>query len=235
MKKEDTKKESKELIHREEKSKLEEKLIYIVCILVIFYGIYGKISTTISIKNNYSQKIDVTTKIYSLYYVNKIICEEQKIYLLDSKTHAVQIFNFEGQHLFTFETAQLEPIDMSLEKDRLYIILKKQETFIENSYMKYEINVEKISFSNQGKLKDYKVSKAKTLEYTSSKGEKYSLKNKSISSKNLNIKLKDIPKKPKSTKIYEYLTVLGILFWVVSKSKIIDRILKKSNNQKDIL
>ena len=118
-----------ELIHKEGSTEIEKILIYVVCIIAILYGMYGIISIETYIKNNYSKKIDVSTDMYSLYYVNKIVCEDERIYLLDSKDHVVQIFNFEGQHLFTFETSSLKPIDISVKNNMLYVIVENNAGF----------------------------------------------------------------------------------------------------------
>lgn len=122
-----------ELIHKEGSTEVEKILIYVVCIIAILYGMYGIISIETYIKNNYSKKIDVSTDMYSLYYVNKIVCEDERIYLLDSKSHIVQIFNFEGQHLFTFETSNLKPIDMSVKNNMLYVIVENNAGFNKKS------------------------------------------------------------------------------------------------------
>ena len=116
-----------ELIYKEKNTGVEKFLIYILCIIAILYGIYGIVSIERSIKNNYSKKIDVSTEMYSLYYVNKMVCEDERIYLLDSKNHVVQIFNFEGQHLFTFETSSLKPIDISVKNNMLYVIVENNK------------------------------------------------------------------------------------------------------------
>ena len=130
-----------ELIHKEGSTEIEKILIYVVCIIAILYGMYGIISIETYIKNNYSKKIDVSTDMYSLYYVNKIVCEDERIYLLDSKSHIVQIFNFEGQHLFTFETSSLKPIDISVKNNMLYVIVENNAGFNKKGYEKYEVDV----------------------------------------------------------------------------------------------
>ena len=80
-----------ELIHKEGSTEIEKILIYVVCIIAILYGMYGIISIETYIKNNYSKKIDVSTDMYSLYYVNKIVCEDERIYLLDSTYYLLLI------------------------------------------------------------------------------------------------------------------------------------------------
>ena len=224
-----------ELIYKEKNTGVEKFLIYILCIIAILYGIYGIVSIERSIKNNYSKKIDVSTEMYSLYYVNKMVCEDERIYLLDSKNHVVQIFNFEGQHLFTFETSSLKPIDISVKNNMLYVIVENNKGFMKKGYEKYEVNVKKIEVIKYVNLNDYKKQKSTKNEYTSKSGEKFVLKNKSISSNNLNIKLKDIPNIPKSIKIYEYLMIFGSIILGTLKCGIIEAFIKKSEENEKIL
>ena len=169
-----------ELIHKEGSTEIEKILIYVVCIIAIIYGMYGIISIETSIKNNYSKKIDVSTEKYSLYYVNKIVCEDERIYLLDSKNHVVQIFNFEGQHLFTFETSSLKPIDMRVKNNMLYVVVENNAGFNKKGYEKYKVDVKKIAVSKHENLNDYKKQKSTKTEYTSKSGDKFVLKNKVI-------------------------------------------------------
>lgn len=224
-----------ELIHKEGSTEIEKILIYVVCIIAILYGIYGIISIETYIKNNYSKKIDVSTDMYSLYYVNKIVCEDERIYLLDSKDHVVQIFNFEGQHLFTFETSSLKPIDMSVKNNMLYVIVENNAGFNKKGYEKYEVDVKKIAVSKHENLNDYKKQKSTKNEYTSKSGEKFVLKNKAISSDNINIKLKDIPNTPKSITIYEYLMIIGAIIFGALKCGIIEAFVKKSEDKEKLL
>lgn len=224
-----------ELIYKEKNTGVEKFLIYILCIIAILYGIYGIVSIERSIKNNYSKKIDVSTEMYSLYYVNKMVCEDERIYLLDSKNHVVQIFNFEGQHLFTFETSSLKPIDISVKNNMLYVIVENNKGFMKKGYEKYEVNVKKIEVIKYVNLNDYKKQKSTKNEYTSKSGEKFVLKNKSISSNNLNIKLKDIPNIPKSIKIYEYLMIFGSIILGTLKCGIIEAFIKKSEENEKLL
>ena len=224
-----------ELIHKEGSTEIEKILIYVVCIIAILYGMYGIISIETYIKNNYSKKIDVSTDMYSLYYVNKIVCEDERIYLLDSKDHVVQIFNFEGQHLFTFEISSLKPIDMSVKNNMLYVIVENNAGFNKKGYEKYEVNVKKIAVSKHENLNDYKKQKSTKNEYTSKSGEKFVLKNKAISSDNINIKLKDIPNTPKSITIYEYLMIIGAIIFGALKYGIIEAFVKKSEDKEKLL
>lgn len=235
MKEKNIKEDRCELIHKEGSTEIEKILIYIVCIIAILYGMYGIISTETSIKNNYSKKIDVSTDIYSLYYVNKIICEDEKIYLLDSKNHVVQIFNFEGQHLFTFETSSLKPVDISVKNNMLYVIVENSAGFNKKGYEKYEVDVKKIAVAKHESLNDYKKQKITKNEYTSKNGDKFVLKNKAISSDNLNIKLKDIPNTPKSITIYEYLMIIGAIIFGTLKCGIIEAFIKKSEDKEKLL
>ena len=224
-----------ELIHKEGSTEVEKILIYVVCIIAILYGMYGIISIETYIKNNYSKKIDVSTDMYSLYYVNKIVCEDERIYLLDSKSHIVQIFNFEGQHLFTFETSSLKPIDISVKNNMLYVIVENNAGFNKKGYEKYEVDVKKIAVSKHENLNDYKKQKSTKNEYTSKSGEKFVLKNKAISSDNINIKLKDIPNTPKSITIYEYLMIIGAIIFGALKYGIIEAFVKKSEDKEKLL
>lgn len=235
MKEKNIKEDRCELIYKEGSTEIEKILIYIVCIIAILYGMYGIISIETSIKNNYSKKIDVSTDIYSLYYVNKIICEDERVYLLDSKNHVVQIFNFEGQHLFTFETSSLKPIDISVKNNMLYVIVENNVGFNKKVYEKYNVDVKKIEVSKHENLNDYKKQKSTKNEYTSKSGEKFVLKNKSISSNNLNIKLKDIPNTPKSITIYEYLMIIGAIVFGALKCGIIEAFIKKSEDKEKLL
>ena len=224
-----------ELIHKEGSTEIEKILIYVVCIIAILYGMYGIISIETYIKNNYSKKIDVSTDMYSLYYVNKIVCEDERTYLLDSKDHVVQIFNFEGQHLFTFETSSLKPIDISVKNNMLYVIVENNAGFNKKGYEKYEVDVKKIAVSKHENLNDYKKQKSTKNEYTSKSGEKFVLKNKAISSDNINIKLKDIPNTPKSITIYEYLMIIGAIIFGALKYGIIEAFVKKSEDKEKLL
>ena len=224
-----------ELIHKEGSTEIEKILIYVVCIIAILYGMYGIISIETYIKNNYSKKIDVSTDMYSLYYVNKIVCEDERIYLLDSKDHVVQIFNFEGKHLFTFETSSLKPIDISVKNNMLYVIVENNAGFNKKGYEKYEVDVKKIAVSKHENLNDYKKQKSTKNEYTSKSGEKFVLKNKAISSDNINIKLKDIPNTPKSITIYEYLMIIGAIIFGALKYGIIEAFVKKSEDKEKLL
>ena len=224
-----------ELIHKEGSTEIEKILIYVVCIIAILYGMYGIISIETSIKNNYSKKIDVSTEKYSLYYVNKMVCEDERIYLLDSKNHVVQIFNFEGQHLFTFETSSLKPIDISVKNNMLYVIVEKNAGFNKKGYEKYDVDVRKITVVKHENLNDYNKQKSTKNKYTSKNGEKFVLKNKAISSDNINIKLRDIPNTPKSITIYEYLMIIGAIILGALKCGIIEAFIKKSEDQEKLL
>ena len=224
-----------ELIHKEGSTEIEKILIYVVCIIAILYGMYGIISIETSIKNNYSKKIDVSTEKYSLYYVNKMVCEDERIYLLDSKNHVVQIFNFEGQHLFTFETSSLKPIDISVKNNMLYVIVEKNAGFNKKGYEKYDVDVRKITVVKHENLNDYKKQKSTKNKYTSKNGEKFVLKNKAISSDNINIKLRDIPNTPKSITIYEYLMIIGAIILGALKCGIIEAFVKKSEDKEKLL
>ena len=224
-----------ELIHKEGSTEVEKILIYVVCIIAILYGMYGIISIETSIKNNYSKKIDVSTEKYSLYYVNKMVCEDERIYLLDSKNHVVQIFNFEGQHLFTFETSSLKPIDISVKNNMLYVIVEKNAGFNKKGYEKYDVDVRKITVVKHENLNDYNKQKSTKNKYTSKNGEKFVLKNKAISSDNINIKLRDIPNTPKSITIYEYLMIIGAIILGALKCGIIEAFIKKSEDKEKLL
>ena len=224
-----------ELIHKEGSTEIEKILIYVVCIIAILYGMYGIISIETSIKNNYSKKIDVSTEKYSLYYVNKMVCEDERIYLLDSKNHVVQIFNFEGQHLFTFETSSLKPIDISVKNNMLYVIVEKNAGFNKTGYEKYDVDVRKITVVKHENLNDYNKQKSTKNKYTSKNGEKFVLKNKAISSDNINIKLRDIPNTPKSITIYEYLMIIGAIILGALKCGIIEAFIKKSEDKEKLL
>ena len=224
-----------ELIHKEGSTEIEKILIYVVCIIAILYGMYGIISIETSIKNNYSKKIDVSTEKYSLYYVNKMVCEDERIYLLDSKNHVVQIFNFEGQHLLTFETSSLKPIDISVKNNMLYVIVEKNAGFNKKGYKKYDVDVRKITVVKHENLNDYNKQKSTKNKYTSKNGEKFVLKNKAISSDNINIKLRDIPNTPKSITIYEYLMIIGAIILGALKCGIIEAFIKKSEDKEKLL
>ena len=224
-----------ELIHKEGSTEIEKILIYVVCIIAILYGMYGIISIETSIKNNYSKKIYVSTEKYSLYYVNKMVCEDERIYLLDSKNHVVQIFNFEGQHLFTFETSSLKPIDISVKNNMLYVIVEKNAGFNKKGYEKYDVDVRKITVVKHENLNDYNKQKSTKNKYTSKNGEKFVLKNKAISSDNINIKLRDIPNTPKSITIYEYLMIIGAIILGALKCGIIEAFIKKSEDKEKLL
>ena len=106
---------------------------------------------------------------------------------------------------------------------------------MKKGYEKYEVNVKKIEVIKYVNLNDYKKQKSTKNEYTSKSGEKFVLKNKSISSNNLNIKLQDIPNIPKSIKIYEYLMIFGSIILGTLKCGIIEAFIKKSEENEKLL
>ena len=61
------------------------------------------------------------------------------------------------------------------------------------------------------------------------------IKNKAISSDNINIKLKDIPNTPKSITIYEYLMIIGAIIFGALKCGIIEAFIKKSEDKEKLL
>ena len=98
--------------------------------------------------------------------------------------------------------------------------------------MKYS---KKIDVSKHENLNDYTKQKSTKNEYTSKSGEKFVLKNKSIKSNNINIKLKDIPNTPKSITIYEYLMIIGATVFGALKCGVIEAFIKKSEDSEKLL
>ena len=117
----------------------------------------------------------------------------------------------------------------------LYVIVENNAGFNKKGYEKYEVDVKKIAVSKHENLNDYKKQKSTKNEYTSKSGEKFVLKNKAISSDNINIKLKDIPNTPKSITIYEYLMIIGAIIFGALKCGIIEAFIKKSEDKEKLL
>lgn len=228
-----------ELISKENDRNIDKALICIVCVIAIIYGMYGVISNEIKIKNSYTKAVDLTTNIYPLYYVDKLVCENDKIYLMDKKNHAVQIFNLDGQHLFTVSTANLKPVDIGVKDQGLYIVLESKKNFgMDDVYYEYYIDVDKIEILKSKELKKYEVKKDdknQKNKYISKSGKTYKLRNNIVYVGNTKIKLRDIPRWPLSNKFYSCLIVFGFVILVFIKFKIVDIFNRKISCKEKIL